>query len=699
VLGLKARMGDSFPRAVQAFLDVRGRVVVMGMGKSGHIGRKVAATLASTGTPAMFVHPAEASHGDLGMIKPIDLVLAISNGGESEEITVILPVLKRLGVPLVAMTGNPVHPGTPCRHRAGQQRREGSLPAEPGAHGQHHRAAGAGRRAGRGAAGCARLPAEDFARSHPGGALGRKLLTHLSDVMRSGDAVPRVAPETPFPDLMREMSAKGLGASAIVDAEDRVLGIFTDGDLRRLVEKGIDLRSLRARDVMHPNPRTIRQDALAAEAAELMEKYRITSALVVDARWPAVRRHQLERPDARQGHLTRAHVAGPDFPARAAARRARRARGVLRRRRRAHRRRAVPVRSRRIPQALQHPRRARPEAAAARRHHAGRSSPAAIRSRCAPAGGAGHRPRALRHRGQAPAAEKTLATLGLDWSQAAAIGDDWPDLPVLGRCAFAAAPPNAHIEVKARALRHDGCGRARRRARVLRPAAGGQRPLRAAARGLRVTRRGRRGWHWLRATGDRLAIYLPVFLMGVLALGTYWLASNTPTFFGATETQKPPTHDPDYFMRGFSVKTLRPDRPAQERDLRPEARHYPDTDTLEIDQVRIRSYDEARRGDGGDGQARHQQRDGSEAQLIGDAVVVRDAVPGLQMPRLEFRGEFLHVFSTPERVKSHKPVTLIRGNDRFIADRWTTTTWTGSWTCGPRARRADARAGPRAPKP
>ena len=147
-------------------LDVRGRVVVMGMGKSGHIGRKIAATLASTGTPAMFVHPAEASHGDLGMIKPIDLVLAISNGGESDEITVILPVLKRLGVPLVAMTGNAdVHAGAPCRHRAGQRRREGSLPAEPGADRQHHRAAGAGRRAGRGAARRARLPAPRTSRA------------------------------------------------------------------------------------------------------------------------------------------------------------------------------------------------------------------------------------------------------------------------------------------------------------------------------------------------------------------------------------------------------------------------------------------------------------------------------------------------------------------------------------------------------
>ncbi|MBA2962841.1 MULTISPECIES: KpsF/GutQ family sugar-phosphate isomerase [Ramlibacter] len=284
VLGLKQRTGETFARAVQAILDVPGRVVVMGMGKSGHIGRKVAATLASTGTPALFVHPAEASHGDLGMIQAIDLVLAISNGGESEEITVILPVLKRLGVPLVAMTGNAQ--STLARHAdmvldSGVEQEACPLNLAPTASTTAQLALGD-------ALAVALLDArgfrsEDFARSHPGGALGRKLLTHLSDVMRTGADVPRVPPDTPFPQLMREMSAKGLGASAIVDAGGRVLGIFTDGDLRRLIEKGVDLRTVLARDVMHTHPRTIRQDALAAEAAELMEQYRITSALVVDA--------------------------------------------------------------------------------------------------------------------------------------------------------------------------------------------------------------------------------------------------------------------------------------------------------------------------------------------------------------------------------------------------------------------------------
>jgi arabinose-5-phosphate isomerase len=284
VLGLKARTGDAFARAVELALGVRGRVVVMGMGKSGHIGRKIAATLASTGTAAMFVHPAEASHGDLGMIKQIDLVLAISNGGESDEITAILPVLKRLGVPLLAMTGAPG--STLARHAdivldCGVEKEACPLNLAPTASTTAQLALGD-------ALAVALLDArgfkaEDFARSHPGGALGRKLLTHLSDVMRTGDAVPRVGPATAFSDLMREMSAKGLGASAVVDADGRVLGIFTDGDLRRLIEKGLDLRGLTAREVMHPNPRTIRYDVLAVEAAELMEQHRITSVLVIDA--------------------------------------------------------------------------------------------------------------------------------------------------------------------------------------------------------------------------------------------------------------------------------------------------------------------------------------------------------------------------------------------------------------------------------
>lgn len=283
VLGLRQRIGDAFAQAVAMLLRVQGRVVVMGMGKSGHIGRKMAATLASTGTPAMFVHPAEASHGDLGMIKPVDLVLAISNSGESDELTAILPVLKRLGVPLVAMTGNPG--STLARHAdvtldSGVEKEACPLNLAPTASTTAQLALGD-------ALAVALLDArgfkaEDFARSHPGGALGRKLLTHVSDVMRSGEAVPRVGPDAGFGELMREMSAKGLGATAVVDEQNRVLGIFTDGDLRRLVEKGVDLRAGMAKQFMHANPVTIAADALAVEAAELMEHRRITSVLVVD---------------------------------------------------------------------------------------------------------------------------------------------------------------------------------------------------------------------------------------------------------------------------------------------------------------------------------------------------------------------------------------------------------------------------------
>lgn len=284
LLGLKARLDDSFAHAVAMMLAVRGRVVVMGMGKSGHIGRKICATLASTGTPAMFVHPAEASHGDLGMIKAVDLVLAISNSGESEELTAILPVLKRLNVPVIAITGGIA--STLARHAdvtldSSVEKEACPLNLAPTASTTAQLALGD-------ALAVALLDArgfkeDDFARSHPGGALGRRLLTHISDVMRKGEDVPQVRPETPFTGLMREMSDKGLGASAVVDAGGRVVGIFTDGDLRRLVEKGIDLRSACAGDVMHPKPRTIRDDALAAEAASLMELHRITSVLVVDA--------------------------------------------------------------------------------------------------------------------------------------------------------------------------------------------------------------------------------------------------------------------------------------------------------------------------------------------------------------------------------------------------------------------------------
>lgn len=284
VLSLKRHLDENFVKAVQLVLASPGRVVVMGMGKSGHIGRKIVATLASTGTPAMFVHPAEASHGDLGMIQPLDVVLAISNSGESDELNAILPMIKRLSIPLLAMTGNPT--STLARHatvflNSGVDKEACPLNLAPTASTTAQLALGD-------ALALALLDArgfkaEDFARSHPGGALGRKLLTHVRDVMRTGDQIPKVGLTASFSELMREMSAKGLGASTVMDETGQVRGIFTDGDLRRLVEKGSDLRQTTAGQVMHLNPQTVNVDALAVEAAELMELRRITSVLVLDA--------------------------------------------------------------------------------------------------------------------------------------------------------------------------------------------------------------------------------------------------------------------------------------------------------------------------------------------------------------------------------------------------------------------------------
>lgn len=280
---LAQRLGETFVAVVQAMLTTSGRVVVMGMGKSGHVGRKIAATLASTGTPAFFVHPAEASHGDLGMVTSKDLVLALSNSGESQEITALLPVLKREGVRVVAMTGRAS--STLAQHAdwvldSGVEREACPLNLAPTASTTVQLALGD-------ALATALLDArgfraEDFARSHPGGALGRKLLTHVRDVMRSGQELPTVRPEDDFFTLMRAISAKNLGAAVVVNAEQQVLGIFTDGDLRRRLEVGADLRSARAGELMHPNPRTIQAHALATKAAQMMEQYGITSIPVVD---------------------------------------------------------------------------------------------------------------------------------------------------------------------------------------------------------------------------------------------------------------------------------------------------------------------------------------------------------------------------------------------------------------------------------
>ncbi|MDC6167018.1 KpsF/GutQ family sugar-phosphate isomerase [Paucibacter sp. XJ19-41] len=282
--GLLPRLGPSFSAAVQAVMDCSGRVAVMGMGKSGHVGRKIAATLSSTGTPALFVHPAEASHGDLGMVTTKDVVLALSNSGESDELNAILPVLKRLGVVIIAMTGGAT--SSLARHAdfvldSKVDQEACPLNLAPTASTTAQMALGD-------ALAVALLDArgfkeEDFARSHPGGALGRKLLTHVHDLMRSGEALPAVAPEASFSEMMRTMSAKGLGAAVVVDADRQVLGIFTDGDLRRLIERGEDLRALKAGEVASKHPRTVSADALAVDAADLMESARITLVLAVDA--------------------------------------------------------------------------------------------------------------------------------------------------------------------------------------------------------------------------------------------------------------------------------------------------------------------------------------------------------------------------------------------------------------------------------
>jgi arabinose-5-phosphate isomerase len=290
LLGLTSRQGEGFVRAVKAMLECRGRAIVMGMGKSGHVGRKIAATLASTGTPAFFVHPAEASHGDLGMVQPGDVLLALSNSGESDELAAILPAIRRLGVTLVAMTGRP--DSTLAQHAdivlsSAVEEEACPLNLAPTASTAAQLALGD-------ALAVALLDArgfreEDFARSHPGGSLGRKLLMHVRDLMRSGDEVPRVPPEATMDALLREMTGKGLGFAAVVGADGRALGIFTDGDLRRLIERehertaGRPLREHRAEEVMHRGPRLVRADALAVQAAEVMEQHRITSVLVVDA--------------------------------------------------------------------------------------------------------------------------------------------------------------------------------------------------------------------------------------------------------------------------------------------------------------------------------------------------------------------------------------------------------------------------------
>ena len=278
-----ARLDAAFARACRTLLGCSGRVIVTGMGKSGHVGGKIAATLASTGTPAFFLHPAEAGHGDLGMITRQDVVLALSNSGETAEILVLLPHLKRLGVPLVALTGKPAS----TLARAAEIVLDVSVEQEACPHNLAPTTSTTATLAMGDALAVAVLEArgfsaEDFARAHPGGNLGRRLLLHVEDIMRRDAALPRVGPDTSLAAGLVEMSAKGLGITAVVDADGRALGVFSDGDLRRALDQRIDIHQVTMRQVMTAGGRRIGPRELAATAAHLMETHRVTALLVVD---------------------------------------------------------------------------------------------------------------------------------------------------------------------------------------------------------------------------------------------------------------------------------------------------------------------------------------------------------------------------------------------------------------------------------
>ena len=281
--GLRGRLDQSFLDACQICLDTPGRIVVAGMGKSGHISSKIAATLASTGTPSFFVHPGEASHGDLGMITKQDVLLAISYSGETDEIITILPLVRRMGAKLIAMTGKP----RSTLAKAADVHLDVSVSEEACPLNLAPTASTTATLAMGDALAVALLElrgftAEDFAMSHPSGSLGKRLLLRVSDVMQSGDAIPAVTADVPLSDGLMEMTEKGLGMTAIVDADNRVAGIFTDGDLRRALDSGVDVRDTSMQEIMHTGCKTIAADVLAVEAVRLMEENKITSLLVVD---------------------------------------------------------------------------------------------------------------------------------------------------------------------------------------------------------------------------------------------------------------------------------------------------------------------------------------------------------------------------------------------------------------------------------
>ncbi len=280
---IAARLDEQFETAVQLILHCKGRVVVTGIGKSGHIGGKIAATLASTGTPAFFMHPAEASHGDLGMITDSDVVIALSNSGESDEILNILPTIKRLGTKVIGITGNTA--STLAKesdiHLSAEVSQEACpLGLSPTASTTATLALGDALAVC--VLDCRDFSAEDFAKSHPGGKLGRRLITRVKDIMHTGDALPFVGDDVLLTDALVEMTAKSLGFTAIVNAQQDLIGIFTDGDLRRVFAKGVNPASTKIADVMHQRPNTITADKLAAEAVELMEQKKINGLLVTD---------------------------------------------------------------------------------------------------------------------------------------------------------------------------------------------------------------------------------------------------------------------------------------------------------------------------------------------------------------------------------------------------------------------------------
>ncbi|MEO8746738.1 MAG: KpsF/GutQ family sugar-phosphate isomerase [Rhodanobacter sp.] len=284
IASLGSRIGADFVEACRLILGCKGRVVVSGMGKSGHVAHKIAATLASTGTPAFFVHPGEASHGDLGMIMPQDVVLALSYSGETDELLVILPAIKRQGIPLIVITGNAASSLAGLADIC----LDGSISCEACPLGLAPTTSTTVALVLGDALAIALLEArgftsDDFARSHPAGALGRRLLLRIGDVMHTGTDIPRVPPQATLTSALMEMTRKRLGMTAVVDAEDRLLGVFTDGDLRRaLDDEDVDLRGVKVADLMTRGPKTINADKLASEAAQLMEKHQIHALLVVD---------------------------------------------------------------------------------------------------------------------------------------------------------------------------------------------------------------------------------------------------------------------------------------------------------------------------------------------------------------------------------------------------------------------------------